>query len=220
VLGRDDQRGLRDFSRAPLRSRFEAAALDHAGDAEPEVVSAWKREVLGGLAGRVVEIGPGPGVNLRHYGPAVERLVAVEPNPAMHDRLRRHAAEAGIALEVRPLHAEVLDLPDGSADAVVGTLVLCGVDDVDAVLAQVRRILRPGGRYAFHEHVVAPGGSRTRLAQRLLKRPHRWLFNGCEVDRDTAARIRSVFPDAEITAADGGWAAAHTRTRILGTATA
>lgn len=211
---------LRDFSRAPLRSRLEAWALAMGTEADHRVVGADKQRLIGGLHGTVVEIGPGPGTNMRYYAPDV-RLVAVEPNPAMHDRLRAAAAAHGVTMELHPGHGERLDLPDGCADGVVGTLVLCGVDDPAAVVAQIRRVLRPGGTYVFYEHVVAPEGSLTRLAQRLVKRPHRWLVNGCEVDRDTGSLLRAAgFAELEVDEVDAGWPAAWTRTRIIGSARA
>ena len=216
-----DQDELRDFRKAPLRSRLEAFLLDHAEGAEPEEVTAWKREVLGSLRGTVVEIGPGPGPNLRFYAPGVH-VVAVEPNPAMHPRLRAAAERDDVQMTIDTVHAEVMGQvvgQAGTADAVVGTLVLCGVDDVGAVLAQVHRVLRPGGTYVFYEHVRAPEGSGVRTAQRIVKRPQRWLFNGCEVDRDTASAIREVFPSASVEPVDAGLAAGWTRTRVMGTAT-
>jgi SAM-dependent methyltransferase len=208
---------LRDLAAAPRRSRLEARLLRRAADAEPPAVVDFKRERIGALRGTVVELGPGPGVNVPLYAPGV-RLVAVEPNPAMHPGLREAAAAHGVELELLAVHAELLSLPDASADAVVATLVLCGVDDPAAVLAQARRVLRPGGTYVGYEHVRASEGSPTRLAQRLVKRPHRWLLNGCEVDRDTGALVRAAFPDAQVEPVDGGWPTAWTRPRILVTA--
>ena len=211
---------FRDLAAAPRRSRMEARGLAAAGRAEPPDVDAFKARELGALTGTVVEIGPGPGVNLRRYGAGLERLLAVEPNPVMHDQLWREAVAHGIDLEVHTVHGEVMDVPDDTADAVVGTLVLCGVDDPDRVLDEVVRVLKPGGRYVFYEHVAAPAGTVTAFGQRLLRAPHRWLFNGCVTDRDTIPLIEARFDDVHVQPSDGGVAAAHTRSRVLGTATA
>jgi SAM-dependent methyltransferase len=168
----------------------------------------------------VVELGPGTGVNARYYAPGVA-VIGIEPNPAMHGRLATKAAAAGVNLEIRTLRGESIDVADGSADGVVATLVLCGVDDPVKVLSEVRRVLRPGGRYFFLEHVAAPAGSLTRSAQRLVKRPHRWLFNGCEVDRDSEALIRTAgFSAVEIEHRDLGMAGGYVRHVIVGCATA
>ncbi len=208
----------RDFSRARIRTRIEAAILRHAP--EHPAVEARKREVIGAMRGTIVELGPGPGTNMRFYADGV-RVLAVEPNPGMHPHLRAAAAEHDVDVDIRTIHGEDIDVADGSADAVVGTLLLCGVDDPAQVLTQVRRVLRPGGTYFFFEHVVGPPGSLLRTAQKVVKAPHRWFANGCEVDRDTATTLREAgFADLEITELDGGLGMGWTRAWILGTATA
>lgn len=212
--------GLRDFTAAPLRGRLEAAVLARGDRAEPAEVVDRKAATIGVLSGTVVELGPGPGTNLRYYSPGV-RVVAVEPNPAMHERLRAEARARQVEVDIRTVHAEEMDVADATADAVVATLVLCGVDDPQTVLTEVKRVLKPGGAFFFYEHVVAPEASLTRLGQRLALKPQRWLLNGCEVDRDTASLIRDAgFAEVHIDDVDSGWQAAWTRTRIIGTAIA
>lgn len=207
-----------ELTRARLRSRVEAATLDAMK--EPRRVRERKAQVIGAMTGTVVELGPGTGVNLPHYAPGV-KVLAVEPNPNMHPRLRARAEEHAVDLEVHTVVGESVDLPDDCADGVVGTLVLCGVEDPSAVLGEVRRLLRPGGTYFFYEHVVAPAGSMTRRVQSVVKRPHRWMANGCEVDRDTAATIRAAgFAEVELDAFDQGWQGAYARHQIIGTAVA
>jgi ubiquinone/menaquinone biosynthesis C-methylase UbiE len=110
----------------------------------------------------------------------------------MHARLRRAADSRGIALELHDVVAERIDLPDASVDAVISSLVLCSVGDPTRVLAEVRRILRPGGRFSFAEHVVAEPATPTRWAQRSLRRPWAWVFEGCSCERDLATAIRSA----------------------------
>lgn len=216
---RRPQGPLRDFTRTPLRSRFEAWALAKGADLDHDTVGLEKQRLIGGLSGTVVELGPGPGTNMRYHAPGV-RVIAIEPNSAMHPRLRAQGAAHGVDLEVRTLHGERLDVADGAADAVVGTLVLCGVDDPRAVLAEVRRVLRPGGTYVVYEHVQAAAGTLTRLAQRVAKRPQRWLLNGCEVDRDTGALLTAAgFAATDLRPFDAGAANAWTRSRIIGTCT-
>ncbi len=208
----------RDFTQAPLRGRVEAFLLSVGAPADEKLMGDRKRATIGTLTGTVVEFGPGPGGNMGYYGPDVH-LIAVEPNPAMHDRLREAADRHGVDMEIRTQHGEDLDLPDGSADAVVGTLLLCGVDDPAMVVEQIKRVLRPGGTYVFFEHVVAEPGSGTRRLQRVVAGPHRWLFNGCELDRDTGALLRDAgFSDIDIERIDAGPGAVWTRPRIFGRA--
>ena len=138
-----------------------------------------------------MEIGPGTGANLRFYAPGV-RWVGVEPNPWAHDYLRREAARVGLAAEVRAGTAEALPLADASVDAVVSTLVLCTVPHVPRALAEVRRVLRPGGRFVFVEHVLAPPRTRTRAVQRLVRPVWPLLADGCHPDRDIERAIREA----------------------------
>ncbi|HUG83926.1 MAG TPA: class I SAM-dependent methyltransferase [Euzebya sp.] len=210
---------LRDFRRAPRRGRLEASALVRGADMDHALVGEAKQAAIGAMAGTVVELGPGPGINLRYYAPGT-RVIAIEPNPAMHRGLLAAARAHDVDVDIRTLHGERMDVEDASADAVVGTLVLCGVDDPASVVAEIMRVLRPGSTYLFYEHVRAPEGTLTRLGQRIAKRPQRWMLNGCEVDRDTQALLEHAgFSSLEVTPVDAGPAAVWTRTRILGTAT-
>jgi ubiquinone/menaquinone biosynthesis C-methylase UbiE len=110
----------------------------------------------------------------------------------MHARLRRAARSRSIDLEIRSVVGEQIDLPDASADAVISSLVLCSVRDPEAVLAEVRRVLRPGGRFSFAEHVAAGSGTPTRRVQRALRRPWAWVFEGCSCERDLTRLIASA----------------------------
>ena len=152
---------------------------------------AHKRRLFDDLPDTVVELGSGVGANLRYLA-AGSTLIAVEPNPAMHRRLRRAARRHGVRLEVQAAPAERTRLPDASAEVVLSSLVLCSVADPVAALAEVRRVLRPGGRFLFVEHVAAPDGSRLRRLQHLVRGPWAWCFEGCSCERDLAALVRSA----------------------------
>ena len=150
-----------------------------------------KRELFAELPDTIVEIGPGPGTNLRYYAPGT-RVIALEPAASVHARLRREAERRGIELVVHASGAERIELADASVDAVVATLVLCSVDDPREVLGEVRRVLRPGGRFLFIEHVAADPGSRLHRVQGWLRRPWAWALDGCEIRRNTGAIIRAA----------------------------
>lgn len=190
MTGGDGQR-VAGFEAAPRRGRFEAWLLDITSKGMHAAHGDRKQAAIGAMSGTIVEIGPGAGANMRYYAPGV-KVIGIEPNPAMQPRLRARAAEHGVDLEIRTSVAESLDLADASVDAAVGTLVLCGVVDPPGVLAEIVRILKPGGKYFFVEHVGARQGSRMRRFQHLVNRPHRWVFNGCEVVRDTADVIAAA----------------------------
>lgn len=207
-----------DFEKNRLRSRLEAWMLDASADDVHAAYGEHKNAAIGSMTGTVVELGPGTGANMRYYA-ADTKVIAIEPNPEMHDRLRRRADEHGVDLEIRTLRGESVDVDDASVDGVVGTLLLCGVDDPAQVVREAHRVLRAGGVYFFIEHVAAPQGSHTRTAQRLLFRPHRWMFNGCETTRSTGALLQQgPFSSVDIEEVDRGRSGLHVRHQIVGTA--
>jgi len=158
--------------------------LDQAEAYMHRKYGARKRSIFRQLPRSVVEIGTGPGANLRYYPPETA-LTAIEPNPAMHAPLRANAARWRIDLTIRGIKGESLDLPSASVEAVVGTLVLCSVNNPRQVVAEIMRILKPGGRFFFLEHVAAVTGTRLNRLQTLLARPWRWAFDGCHLHRNT-----------------------------------
>jgi len=180
---------VQEFDSHPGRGRFNSAFFWVMGG----YINSHMRKatVFADLPSTVVELGPGVGANMR-YLPAGARLIAIEPNPYMHTRLTRAARAGGVDLEIRSVVGERIDLPDASADAVISSLVLCSVRAPDVVLAEVRRILRPGGRFSFAEHVAAKRGTPTRWMQRILRRPWAWTFEGCSCERDLASVIQSA----------------------------
>lgn len=173
------------------RGPFNAAFFSVMGPYIEWSVRRHKRRVFADLPDTVVELGSGVGANLRHL-PRGSTLVAVEPNVHMHRRLRAAAARYGVTLDLREQVAEHTGLPDQSVDCVMSSLVLCTVTDPAPVLAEVRRILRPGGTYRFVEHVAAPAGTPTRALQRALRRPWAWTFEGCSCERDLAGSMRDA----------------------------
>jgi SAM-dependent methyltransferase len=155
------------------------------------VFAERKRLLLAEASGDVVEIGPGAGANLAYLPPGV-RWIGIEPNPAMHAYLVREAHSVGISVDLRHGVAEALPLPAESADVVISTHVLCSVNSLDASLSEIVRVLRPGGRFLFFEHVGADAGTRLRRWQRLIKPLWRRACGGCEPDRDIAEAIETA----------------------------
>jgi len=139
----------------------------------------------------VVELGPGTGHNLDLLPQDVE-WVGVEPNEHMHPLLLEKARRLGREVELHLLEAQRLPFEDSSVDGVVSTLVLCSVPDVAAVLEEVRRVLRPGGRFVFWDHVRDPERPWMRGLQRALCPLHRFCADGCRTDRDVAGQVRDA----------------------------
>ena len=179
------------FAANPGRGRFNSTFFSVMGGYINWHMHQRKSKAFAGLPSTVVELGSGVGANLR-YLPVGAHLIAIEPNPYMHTRLRRAAQAGGVDLEIRSVVGERIDLPDASADAVISSLVLCSVRDPAGVLAEIRRILRPGGRFSFAEHVAAERGTPTRWMQRIVRRPWAWVFEGCSCERDLASVIQSA----------------------------
>lgn len=145
--------------------------------------SLWPA-LLGALRGSVLELGPGAGGNLHYYNADI-RWLGVEPSKVARDQTRAEAARLGMRAQILPGRAEDLELDDASVDAVVCSFVLCSVRDQAAALDQIRRVLRPGGRFVFAEHVAAPAGTWVRRAQNLLA----VLPGGCRPNRETGKAI-------------------------------
>jgi SAM-dependent methyltransferase len=189
---------LAEHDENPARGRFNSVFFWFLGGYINWHMGKHKARAFADLPATLVEIGPGVGANMRYLS-ASTHLIAVEPNRYMHTRLRRAARAVGVDLEIRSIVAERLDLPDASVDAVISSLVLCSVRDPDLVLAEIRRVLRPGGRFSFAEHVAARRGSPTRWAQRRLRRPWAYLFEGCSCERDLESVIlRAGFTSVEL----------------------
>jgi ubiquinone/menaquinone biosynthesis C-methylase UbiE len=148
-----------------------------------------REELVAALSGQVLDAGAGTGANLVHYRRA-DRVVAAEPDPAMRERMRRRLGEARVPVEISPARLEALPFGDDTFDAVVVTLVLCTVEDLPAALAEVRRVLRPGGRLVVLEH-VRDGGVRGRV-QDLLAPAWRRLAAGCHLNRDTITALQAA----------------------------
>ncbi|MFH0245558.1 class I SAM-dependent methyltransferase [Streptomyces sp. HK10] len=146
------------------------------------------RTVLRGDRRSNAAVLPDTGANLGYLRPGT-RLYAVEPSLRMHRRLERACRAAGVEAVVLPTGAEAIPLPDASVDEVICSLVLCTVADPGKVLAEIRRVLRPGGRFRFVEHVAAPGQGVRYAVQRLVRRPWGYVFEGCDPGRRTVETV-------------------------------
>jgi ubiquinone/menaquinone biosynthesis C-methylase UbiE len=175
---------------AALRARVFAALYDPMmRPAEKGALGRLRDEVVGSARGAVLEIGAGTGLNVPRYHD-VERLVASEPEEPMRRRLLARAGRATVPVEVVAAPAESLPFDDGEFDTVVSTLVLCSVDDPAAAVREVRRVLRPGGRFVFLEH---GGGDGTRAVwQRRLDGLWAAVNAGCHLTRNVTDVLASA----------------------------
>lgn len=173
-----------------LRWTLIAPAYDRMSRSSEEAgLGEMRQGLLADASGRVLEIGAGTGVNLPYYSEGVESLVLTDPEPPMLRRLQRTADEHRPGSQVLRAPAEELPFEDDSFDVLVSTLVLCGVDDQSRALSEARRVLRPGGRLLFIEHVRADDPSLARFQDRFT-RFNRFLV-GCDCNRRTLAAIEA-----------------------------
>jgi ubiquinone/menaquinone biosynthesis C-methylase UbiE len=171
----------------PLFAKFAALIASREGPVEV----GRRVDTLAGLSGRVIEIGSGSGPNFPHYPDAVTELVAVEPESHLRERAVEAARESGRPIRVIDAVADRLPFDDGSFDAAVAVLVLCSVPSQAAALAELHRVVRPGGELRFYEHVI---GTSKRLSglQRALAPGLAQVFGGCRADRDTGRAIEEA----------------------------
>ena len=188
IMGRS--RDIHEAGEAKRGHPIFAALYDPmAASAERRWMGERRRRLLGGARGAVLEIGGGTGANLAYYRD-VDRVTVAEPDHFMRKRLGQKLADASVPVEVSDAGTEALPFPDGTFDTVVSTLVLCTVPDQGSALNEIRRVLRPGGRLLFIEHVRAEGS--TARWQDRLERLWGWLFAGCHPNRETVAAIEKA----------------------------
>lgn len=151
-----------------------------------------KQALLGSLAGKVLEIGPGAGANLSYYPKDIE-WIGVEPNPFMHPYLEQEAGNRGIKnIKLSPGTAEELPVKDNSIDSVVSTHVLCSVNHLDRSLQEIQRILKPGGSFIFLEHVAADCCTWTRRIQDGITPVWKAMFDNCHPNRTTWTALENA----------------------------
>jgi len=149
-----------------------------------------RRAVLSEASGRTIDLGAGTGANIGLFGEDVTEVVFAEPDPHMAAKLRPKLAESAVNAELVEAPAEKLPFEDASFDTAVFTLVLCTVPDPRAALAEAARVLKPGGKLLFVEHVRSTDAGLARWQDR-LERPWRFFADGCHCNRDTAAAIEA-----------------------------
>jgi ubiquinone/menaquinone biosynthesis C-methylase UbiE len=183
-------------------------------------VGRHRDELLAGLTGRVVEVGAGNGMSFAHYPPGVAEVVALEPESYLRARAEETARDARVPVSVRDGVADPLPFEAGEFDAAVASLVLCSVPDQLRALAELRRVVRPGGELRFFEHVRADSPRKARV-QEGLDRSGVWplMGGGCHCARDTVASIQAAgFTIERIRTLTVGPAWSHTNPHVLGVA--
>jgi ubiquinone/menaquinone biosynthesis C-methylase UbiE len=203
-----------------LRSRFFAFTYDRfSKGSEKAGLAEMRRNLIAGASGDVLEIGGGTGANLGYYGAGVNSVTVTEPEPPMLKRLERKAREQNSQATILRAPAEDLPFEDASFDTVVSTLVLCGVDDQPRAVRELRRVLRPGGRLIFIEHVRSNDARVAKMQDRM--NPLNRFMVCCDCNRPTLETIRSAgFEVTGLEQTELPKAPPFVRPLIIGTATA
>ncbi len=179
--------------------RLLAAVYDvFTRETEEACLSRWRAELLREVSGDVLEVGAGTGLNVPWYSRAVRRLVLSEPDEFMRRHIvERLHAHADLNAQVIGAAADDLPLRSESLDYVVATLVLCSVPDEARALTEIRRVLKPGGRFVFIEHVAAEDRPRRLKWQRRLEPVWKRVAGNCHLTRHTEAAITDAGFDIE-----------------------
>jgi SAM-dependent methyltransferase len=164
---------------------------------EKRGMAALRRDLLAEARGTVLEIGAGTGLNLPHYPADLDQLVLAEPGARIGGHIDLGRGPTGVPSRLEPAPAEELPFADSSFDTVVSTLVLCTVTDPERAVAEVARVLRPGGRLLFLEHVRAESGWRATMQRRSV-RPWASFADGCRCDRETLGTIEARMRIAKV----------------------
>ena len=211
-----------------MYDKVQAKMLSVAMEVMDKYVRSKKENLMSKLHnGTVLEIGIGTAPNFKYYGRSVDKIVGIDPNPAIEEYADARAATLlGDHKEKFQLiqgKAEDLPFDDNSIDAVVGTHVMCTVGDVDKALSEILRVLKPGGIYIFVDHVAAKPGRRLFTVQKTLAPGWKYLGGGCHLTREILPNIHNAgfskveAEDFEITEAP--WAMKIFATQIAGVAT-
>jgi len=160
---------------------------------EEACLAQWRAELLRDLSGAVLEVGAGTGVTLPHYPKSIARLVLCEPDAHMRRKLQKKVDTSALRnIEISDASLDSLPFKAGEFDAVICSLVLCSVPDQPAALAEIARVLKPGGRLLFLEHVAADGRPERLKWQRRIEPVWKHLMGNCHLTRRTEAAIAAA----------------------------
>ena len=202
-----------------IKQKLFAWMMAHLADQYEAAMEPRKQKLFAGVAGRVLELGPGAGPNLKYLSPDLDYL-GLEPNVYMHSYLEQAARDRHLKISLETLTLEAAHFPDQSFDVVISTLVLCSVPNLQQTLREIYRVLKPGGRFLFVEHVAAPEGTLLRHIQNGVRPLWQWIGDGCQTNRETAVAIESIgFSKVDYEAFNGPVPIAIVRPHIYGIAT-
>jgi ubiquinone/menaquinone biosynthesis C-methylase UbiE len=160
-------------------------------------LAPYRQQTLSQVSGNVLEIGFGTGLNLSYYPQKLENLIAIDTNSGMNDRAQKRLQSSSIPVEIRLLNGESLPIEDNHFDSVVSTWTLCSIAQADRAIAEIHRVLKPGGRFCFIEHGLSPD-TRVRTWQNRLNPLQKAIGDGCHLNRDIRQLVETYFQTLDI----------------------
>ncbi|MGC1396215.1 MAG: class I SAM-dependent methyltransferase [Coleofasciculaceae cyanobacterium] len=160
-------------------------------------LAKYRQEVLSNVQGEVLEIGFGTGINLSYYPKQLEKLVTVDANPGMNALAQKRLENSTVTVDNRVLNGENLPMSDCSFDCVVSTWTLCSIKDVEQAIAEIHRVLKPGGKFYFVEHGLSNEPS-VQIWQNRLNFINKALLVGCHINRNIKQLIATQFDELTI----------------------
>lgn len=173
-----------------LRKSFFAWLLIKGDRYNFSIYDSFKKKLFENISGNIAEIGPGTGINF-NYMPSGTNWIGIEPNTAFTEYLLTQAKKKGINAKLLVGSALELPLDDNSMDFVIGTLVFCSVEKIEKSLSEIIRVLKPGGKYIFIEHVAAPKNTPLRFIQNMINPINHFFADGCNCNRETWTFIKN-----------------------------
>ena len=162
-----------------------------------ETLQQYRQQLLEDVSGEILEIGFGTGLNLPHYPNSVKKITTIDPNPGMKKRARSRIAASNIDVDYRVLNGESLPMADASFDSVVCTWTLCSIPQADAAIAEVYRLLKPGGKFFFIEHGMSKD-STVQTWQNRLTPIQKIIADGCHLNRNIKNIVEQKFSNVTI----------------------
>lgn len=162
-----------------------------------EILAQYRQQLLAGVSGEILEIGFGTGLNLPHYPATVEHITTVDPNPGMKKLTQQRIEQSPIRVDHRVISGESLPMSDGSFDSVVCTWTLCSIPQVEKAIAEIYRLLKPGGKFFFIEHGLSPE-AKIEVWQHRLTPVQKVIADGCHLNRDIKQIVKAQFDQVKI----------------------
>lgn len=161
------------------------------------VISQYRQQLLAEVEGEVLEIGFGTGLNLPYYSEKTNKITTIDSNPGMNKLAEKRIKQSSITVDNRVLNGENLPMEDASFDSVVSTWTLCSIAQVDRAIAEIYRVLKPGGKFFFIEHGLS-NEPNIQVWQNRLTPIQKIIADGCHLDRNIEQLVKQKFTDIKI----------------------